>query len=1070
MSQRDAFLDRARRALTAAQFDVVQELGRGPVKVVAAAGSGKTTTMAWLYAAALVSELPVGRIMAVTFTERAAAELRQKVLAVMVEAEIVPPDATGDALDGAWIGTFHQLIRRLLGERAYLAGLPRDLELIDEVAASLVMGEALALVRQQAAGPASWLQQLPPQPDPRTILGLLDGAGRAVRRLRSTELEPSDCERESLAAYSRAEDLGDPPEELAWHRTALFLTTTIWRDYERRLAQRGALDFDGLLREGLLALRRSPRLLSWCRANFQLVIVDEYQDTSALQESLIHQLTGPDHQSLFMVGDARQSIYAFRDAKPGIMADAVGRQFGLFRNHRSRVTILAAADHVIRADPNFAADEPMEAARGADSPLPVWVAEVEDPSREAESIAAALDQIHRDGITYPDGSHEEILWREMAVLAYTHGRLGPPLEEALRRRSIPFQTATGGLLDRPEVRDVLAFLRLAADDQDDLACLRALQCQVGRIPDRALLYLRPRPGQRGSLLAKRLREHLASGAPGWDRLWAERASRILAVVGSLREAARTAPAAELLARALVESGLLQLQQAKVKAGDPLGRRALASLRELQRVAWAGESPARWLSLSGLLARLEVMQEDAKTAEPPAQTDEDLVTLITIHRAKGLEWRVVVLGDCRPYHHRGQDSVLWDRAERAVICTRIGGNKTEAFRRWGASPAATVEREERRRLIYVAMTRARDLLLVTTTRRGKDGEFLELAEAAAGPADWAREWPRFSELARLPWAAPGGSPSQADRPDRDAPARRISVSHLVQRGEEIESMREAAQPTPTQPTQLSFTAIELLHSCPRQFWYQYLARYPSHQPTSDELTAQRAARPAAVGREQALALGVAVHQVLERLHADFQDRAATFPEALAALEPGAATLGPEQRGLAEGMLREYLAGPTAALPTVATEFAFNWAEWSGPRCPPLVGVIDRIARLPSGELLIIDYKTNASLSAAELADYSRQLQLYAAAVAAGVMGVPLRAPVTALAMLRAGELIGVPSGPSERQEALSWAASSARRVEVGNYRSVEDFPDRPCGECPFVERCPERRPEAAPTLFGQLEEA
>jgi superfamily I DNA/RNA helicase len=279
LNQHDAFLDRARRALTAAQFDVVQEFGRGPVKVVAAAGSGKTTTMAWLYAAALVSELPVGRIMAVTFTERAAAELRQKVLAVMVEAEIVPPDATGDALDGAWIGTFHQLIRRLLGERAYLAGLPRDLELMDEVAASMVMGEALTLVRQQAAGPASWLQQLPPQPDPRTILGLLDGAGRAVRRLRSTELEPSDCERESLAAYSRAEDLGDPPEELAWHRTALFLTTTIWREYERRLTQRGALDFDGLLREGLLALRRSPRLLSWCRANFQLVIVDEYQDS-----------------------------------------------------------------------------------------------------------------------------------------------------------------------------------------------------------------------------------------------------------------------------------------------------------------------------------------------------------------------------------------------------------------------------------------------------------------------------------------------------------------------------------------------------------------------------------------------------------------------------------------------------------------------------------------------------------------------------------------------------------------------------------------------------------------------
>ncbi|HEY6538194.1 MAG TPA: ATP-dependent helicase, partial [Candidatus Dormibacteraeota bacterium] len=692
MSPSDAFSELAQEALTDDQRDVVRDLGHGPIKVVAAAGSGKTTTMAWLYAAALVDQVPQGQIMAVTFTERAAAELRRKVLEVMVQARLAPADSTAQQLDGAWIGTFHQLVRRLLGERAYLAGLPRDLELLDEVEAGMVMEEAVAQVRQQTAA-ASWLEHLPLDPDPRTVLNLVAGARSTVYRLRSTELTPGRCAALSEEAYAEAEALGDPVEQIAWHRAALRLTLALWEEYERRLLQRHAVDFDGLLREGLLALRRSPRLLGWCRANFRLVIVDEYQDTSALQESLIHELTGPDHQTLFTVGDARQSIYAFRDAKPGIMAEAPGRTRELFLNRRSRADILAAADHLIKGDPDFADDQPMVAHRKVEPSLPVFYAEVEDPVREAEAIAAALEQLHRDGITYPDSSHQPVSWRDMAILAYTQSRVGAPLEEALRRRGIPFQTATGGLLDRPEVRDLLSFVRLAGDDRDDLACLRLLQSPVGRVPDQALAQLSA-PGRRtGRTLAERVRAHLAAGAPGWDRAWADRTALLLGVVERLRLAAGTARAGELVSRALAESGLLQLEEARARSGAPGGRRALASLRELQRIVWGVESPHRWLTLAGLLARLELMQAGARTAEPPPETDEDLVTLSTIHRAKGLEWPVVVLADCRPFHRQGGDAVLWDRRAQAVICTRLAaGQPTAARTRWGESPDAKVDRD------------------------------------------------------------------------------------------------------------------------------------------------------------------------------------------------------------------------------------------------------------------------------------------------------------------------------------------------------------------------------------------
>lgn len=1069
LSQRDDFWGRAERALTPAQFQVVRELGRGPVKVAAAAGSGKTTTMAWLYAAALVDHLPIGQIMAVTFTDRAAAELRQKVLAVMVEVDLVAADAPGDALESARIGTFHQLIRRLLSERAYMARVPRDLELLDEVAAGMLMEETLAALRHSGTSGSSWYRQLPPDPDPRTLLAVLEGVRWAVARLRSTELTPGECESRSRQAYARAANLGDPPLELAWDRAALQLTVAIWEEYELRLAQRRAVDFDGLLRQGLQSLRQSPDLLRWCRANFRLVIVDEYQDTSALQESLIQQLTGPDHRSLFMVGDARQSIYAFRDAKPGIMSDALGRQFGLFRNHRSRVSILSAADHVIRADPNFAGDELMVAAREAEAPLPVYVAELEDQSLEAAAIADALDETHRQGITFPDGSHRDVAWREMAVLAYTHGQIGGLLEEELRLRQIPFQTATGGLLDRPEVRDLLAFLRLAADDRDDLACLRLLQSQVGRLPDRALVALRPRTARPHPGLAQRLREHLSSGADGWERPWVERAGRLLEVVESLRHQAATSRAADLVARAQAETGLLHLQEARVRAGDPLGRRALASLRELQRLVWSAESLGGWLTLAGLLSRLEAMRGDAETSEPPAQTEEDLVTLSTIHRAKGLEWPLVVLADCRPQQTRGPGVVYWDRAEQAIFCGRIDGQDTAARKRWKEGPEAAVEREERRRLVYVAMTRARDLLLVTTTRRGKDSDFARLAEAVSSQA-WVQQWPVVAGVRRLPWGPPTGSAGDFEHVAGPLPDRTVSPTRLLQRWEELRQLAAATAERQTQPQQLSFTSLDTLAKCPRQFWYRYVAGYPSpEQIPWLALGSGAFEAPDLPGREQARTLGVAVHEVLERLHSDAPDRLPTLTQALVLLEAAAAELAPGQREAAEEMLRGYLTGPSAALPTVATEFAFTWAEWAGVGCPPLVGVIDRIARLPSGGLLIIDYKTNLSLSESDLAEYSRQLRLYAAAVAAGVMGVPLAAPETALAILRTGELIMIPSDPEQRQEALDWAASALGRIQGGEFRADQDFPDRPCASCAFLERCPERRPDAAVRLLREFEE-
>ncbi|MGB6772175.1 MAG: PD-(D/E)XK nuclease family protein, partial [Candidatus Dormiibacterota bacterium] len=322
----------------------------------------------------------------------------------------------------------------------------------------------------------------------------------------------------------------------------------------------------------------------------------------------------------------------------------------------------------------------------------------------------------------------------------------------------------------------------------------------------------------------------------------------------------------------------------------------------------------------------------------------------------------------------------------------------------------------------------------------------------------------------PWAAATVSARVGAALGPTTPERRVSIPRLAQRWQQIERLRASTAVGPLRPDQLSFTGIDILNRCPRQYWYRYLARYPAYQGSENSLIDDARVESEGLGGEEARQLGIAVHEVLERLHADQLQRAATRDEAGRALEAATTRLNAQQRVLAEEMVARYIAGPTAALPTVAIELRFSWRDWAGPGCPTLTGAIDRVAQLPSGQLLIIDYKTNLSLAPEDLASYSRQLQLYSAAVMAGVMGVPVRAPATALAMLRSGDLIEVASGESERRQALSWAVQAARRLELGDYRSVEGFPERPCGNCPFVERCPERRPGIRAGLAGQFEQS
>lgn len=1064
--------------LTEAQREVVEQRGHGPVKVSAAAGSGKTKTMATLYALGVLDGTHPSRILAVTFTDRAAAELRQRIVSTLAAAGGSAPGPFDAPLEGAWVGTFHQLARRLLSEQAYRAELPHDLSLLDEVDARLLLGEAAEAIRLRFAARQGLGRWIPPEPDAKTLLGLADSAAEAVRRLRSTELDPADCRRTSQFAYRHFEsEEGDPPSELAWHRCALEVTLAIWEEFERRLAAQRSLDFDGLLRQALRALRESSALAAWCHANFQLMIVDEYQDTSAVQSALLDQMTGPKAQKLFMVGDARQSIFAFRDAKPGIMAQASGRAFALFRNHRSLPPILTAADSVIRADPKFADDQPMEVGRTEGEGNPVLLGLAVTPEEEAEGIATFLEAVKTHGMTRPDGSHQPVDFGEMAVLAYTFKRLGPPLEEALRRHKIPFQTAIGSLLDRPEVKDALALLGVIVDGSDDASWVRVLQSAWVRLSDREMASLALREGGRGPI-EERVMAGVSADPLGQDPLLKARLERLFADVLELRRRALTRPASEVLSMALDASGLLAYQEARSRRDDPDGSRSLAALRDLHRLALAAEQGGRWVGLSELLRRVEAIRAASGRAEPPSLGSQDAVTLSTIHRAKGLEWSLVVLADCRPFKERPRPLVLWDRGQRALVMSRVGGRTTNAGTRWKSSPDAAVAREEHRRLVYVAMTRARDLLLVTTTRSGVEGmadlaeltdqlwagaaaksEYAELARALARGEAWVTRLSGFPDQVQLPWpeSGPPRFPLTDGRRALEAVGGGDAVVRLAERWEVL-----ASQPAPLRadhldaPQQLSFSALQTLDSCPRQFWFQHVARFerPQLPDEAPDVDTKAFADGEPDGRQRALQLGSVLHLVLEAAHRQHPGRAPREEELLAGLGRFGADLPSEQMADGAEMLSRYSSLAVAALPTVAVELQFRWFKWAILEPPPLVGAIDRIARLGNGGVLVVDYKTNRGLDAARLEAYSHQQRLYVAALAAGLLGEPLKAEA-ALLMLRTGDLLEVDCSPDAVEGTLAWAGERARWAVVPDGLSGIGHPDRPCAECAFRQLCPER---------------
>ena len=567
--------------LNPAQREAVEHPG-GPLLVLAGAGSGKTRVLT-ARIAHLITTLHVApqRIFAVTFTNKAAGEMRTRI------GQLLGADPRG-----LWIGTFHSLSARLLRREAPLLGFGPNFTIYDS-------DDSEALVKRLLEA-----RQLSTKVyAPRTVHGVISSAKNRM-------LTP-----EGLGAQM------DTP--------MIKVAADVYAALGPALKQANAMDFDDLLLHPLTLFREHPERLAYWQDRFQHVLVDEFQDTNAAQYLLVKHLASR-HGNLCVVGDDDQAIYGWRGADVRHMLtfqnDFPGTKLvRLEQNYRSTQIILDAANGIIAENTARLGKTLFTEKKGGD---PVTLLSSADERDEAEWLANEFARRAADG---------DVAYEGMAILYRTNAQ-SRPLEEAFRFRGIPYRLIGAiSFYERREVKDLLAYLRLIANPADDEAFLRVVNVPRRGIGDASLAVLgKSAAGWQKPLLEAARRAGSVNDLRPNVR---EALSGVAALLDRLREAVGQADPATALETILATTGYEQylaeegaegLERVENVRELVAGAAAWAEVQDPDAAEGTGTPVERYLTQAALITPVD---EDK---------NEPGVTLLTAHMAKGLEWPIVAL--------------------------------------------------------------------------------------------------------------------------------------------------------------------------------------------------------------------------------------------------------------------------------------------------------------------------------------------------------------------------------------------------------------------------------------------
>jgi ATP-dependent helicase/nuclease subunit A len=1040
--------DRA-ATLTGEQEQAVERRAE-PLAVSAAAGSGKTSVLVERFVRALREDgVAPARILAITFTERAAGELRARVRARLLD--LGERQAARDT-EAAFVGTFHAFCARLLRAHPLAVGLDPDFEILDEALAARLRELAFA----EAARGLLAVQESEKRSDAIDLLASY-GVDRARTIVEQTYLELRSTGQRfprlpAAVASATDDDSAAQREARAVRACALFdeLLERFGVAYERGKRARTAVDFDDLelLAQELLADSEPLRTI-WSQ-RFELLMVDEFQDTNARQLSILRALQ---RSNLFTVGDEFQSIYGFRHADVRIFRAraeelaGAGGSLALTRNFRSRAALLDVVNGVFSE--RFSGFEALRAGREGDAGAAVEV-ELGAESGAAADVEPAVELLLTNAGGLQEGSDRARaasaglppapLWRqaEAGLLAariaelITEGRARAGevvvllratgdievFERALQLRGMRTLAAVGAFWGQQQIGDLLAYLRALANPLDEEALYGVLASPLAGCSRDCLAMLASSAQATRRGVWETAVEAVAgvSEAPGdaedGERLLARLAeddraalARVCELLANERVAASRRTIAELIERAIEASGY----RAHVLTLD-WGERRLANVHKLLRLARRFEA-SEGRDLRAFLDHVARLREaDAVEPDAPVEgVEPDAVRLMTIHAAKGLEFPVVCVADLGRQPNLRTPDLLVDGERIGIRLTTLEDGDSAPALDYAALGAERRSREadEEDRVFYVAMTRARDLLVLS------------------GAVDFAR-WPRPGPSAPpISWIAPALSPElpqllssgaseladvelagesaarvrfhldadfgppgdriatepwttapEAGAPKADAPA--LEPDAAVPEAEAPALRRWAApEPPAGRFSTLSYSSLSELERCGYRYYLERVLGLPEDRAAGRTASGERGL--------EARARGTLVHAVMESLDFAAAEAPSTDSVARQARSLGM-RLGREEREELTALLANAAcAAPArriAAATNVRREYPFAFSLGDGQ--PLIAGVIDLLALDADGVNVVLDYKSDRVAPDVELEalverEYAIQRRLYALAV-------------------------------------------------------------------------------------------
>jgi len=771
-------------------------------------GSGKTRVLVAHYLDLLMKRenWDIESVVAITFTEKAATEMKERISRVLLRMRRVAQlpqwrDRAAEILEHlpeAPIGTIHSFCARLLRRFALDAGVDPSFRILDEL-------EAQTLQERVCEG---WLWQNISSPSPHSedaqkVVGHW-GFSRAAELLskmlglrllieyRKAKCEPIIC---------RIGELTDAEEALERCYEG------VAEAYDGEKAQINALDYDDLLLRVWKLLQGNEAVRNQIRAIHRRILVDELQDTDRVQVEILRLICGWDEKEptgilFFGVGDSQQSIYGFRNADVSVFnelwkmaANLYGwRRERLDKNYRSVPSIVRLTNHAFERifTVSEKADEVEQRVRmplqcmepvrpETENPSPVEFAFFKVTGKlnkwqklrlEAEWIAKRISELRREGFAYRDIA---VLLRELVNSAV--------YEDALRRHGIPYHIITGyGFFETTEARDLLAFLQVLSEPDNDVALASWLRSPMIGVSDETLFWVF---GQNSSPSRDPL-ENIPNDLPNPEQEKIQRAKKLL-------EEAR-AKAEILSVRELLEWVIRETSYDVIAAALPQGRQRLANIRKFVQLAQQLSEDLK-LNIRGLTRYAKALLEgEVRIGEPPlAGATADAVQVMTIHAAKGLEFPVVIvpmLGEVNaPENSREILVATPDKGIGVRLYDEAGSSlerNDERMKRFVAVDEVRKirERAESERLLFVAWTRAKDkLILVGTESEGKGKQSQQ-----KGWANWLQ---LVADTLQVPVGEKWDEPFNVDGVSVWLKGETMSTDEARQRGKEFSQMETEA---------------------------------------------------------------------------------------------------------------------------------------------------------------------------------------------------------------------------------------------------------------------------------------